>query len=236
MRPTKASTLLHSTLGHGVTNSSVVREESLTVALLHHLALMAPLLQDTTALPLTTTNTPLTTSMVSRTVRRATMKTTTARALPVQALIAKADTHGVVDATAAAAAVVALVDVEVLDLITADLTTGALTTAGLITEDLAVTAHANTMVLLMTVLVVVHEAPTAVLPAHLLTMVPEDLTKDLTAMVLAVTVAHVTTADLDATDPGVSTATSADHVVVAASAGLTQVLSGVQAQALTPPT
>lgn len=231
MRPTKASTLLHSTLGHGVTNSSVVREEFLTVALLHHLALMGPLLQDTTALPLTTTNTPLTTSMVSKTARRATMKTTTARALPVQALTAKADTHAVVDATAAAAAIVALVDVEVLDL-----TTGALTTAGLITADLAVTAHANTMALLMTALVAVHEAPTAVLPAHLLTMVPEDLTKDLTAMVLAVTVAHVTTADLDATDPGVSMATSADHVVVAASAGLTQVLSGVQAQALTPPT
>lgn len=209
----------------------MVREEFLTVALLHHLALMGPLLQDTTALPLTTTNTPLTTSMVSKTARRATMKTTTARALPVQALTAKADTHAVVDATAAAAAVVALVDVEVLDL-----TTGALTTAGLITADLAVTAHANTMALLMTALVAVHEAPTAVLPAHLLTMVPEDLTKDLTAMVLAVTVAHVTTADLDATDPGVSMATSADHVVVAASAGLTQVLSGVQAQALTPPT
>lgn len=185
-----------------------VRGASLTVVLLPHLVLMVLLHQEPTMLPI------ITSMMVTRTERKATTRTTMARALPAQALTAKADAHAVVDVTDAVEAAVASLDVEVSDPATVAL---------------AVTVLVATMVhLTMKLVVMALEASITVPLALLLMMAPKDLTKGPMVMAHAVTAAHAITADLDDTVPGASTAPSADHATVAVSADHTQLPNGAQ--------
>lgn len=155
---TKAIVVLPpSTLGDGDISSSVVLEACLTAALPHHLGPTVLLPRDPMALLHTTTDTVLIMStMVRKTVRGATMTTTTtmARVRPAQALTVREAVD--MDAMVAAAATVAVTASEDEEGVA-------------LTADQAVTALMDTMVhLTMDLVAVLAALTTAHLHLHLL--------------------------------------------------------------------
>lgn len=167
-----------STLGDGDISSSVVLEAYLTTVLPHHLDPAVLLLRDPMALLHTTTSTVLIMStMVRKTVRGATMTTTTimARVRPAQALTMREAVD--MDAMVAAAATVVVTASEDEEgvALTADQAVTALTdtTVHLTMDLVAVLAALTTAHLHLHLLGVLAEVPTAI-AAHTTMAVPVD--------------------------------------------------------------